>query len=721
MANIISIERRNSRDLVERLDDGTIKVVQQDGQNFYNRDTGAWEPSDSNIYPDTTIPGFSHNSKAGQGRVRLAPGGKFRFGLKHPLFVTYTPRGANAVIPSVSGNKAHFAGLWPSVDVELTKFPEGMKEDLLLLDASAPSSYVWDLEELAGVVPTPVADGGLDYVETLTGQVAGRIPAPTVHDKAGVPGPATLTYAPGAITIAVDSVWLTDPARVWPVTLDPTTVIQPDPTAGKDTYVQQSTPTTNYGTSTSLVVGDTTTASQATRSYLQPDLSSIPTGGAIISAQLELYNTGTGFANALTASIYRVTAAWTETGITWDTQPAFDTTVQSTASNIPNTVGWVAWTGLATLVQNWFAGTWTNYGIVVKKATDGTNAGDNKAFYSSDYTADPALRPKWTITYTQPTVTITTPNGTQATPTQINDDITPDLSGVYNSADAVNMAHRQHQVYDESNNLLWDSTKTAATATPGSTVTVAVPLAAGLKYGTKYKWRWMAWDTNGAFSAWSAEGWFLCVLTAPTTPTITPNASAARIDASWTAKTADNLAGYNLYRKPQGDPDTSYAKVNLSLLTGLSTSDDTAASAKSYTYALTAAASDGYESAKSTGANGSVTFAGYWLNGAQVMLREPPHFSRDRRVSRRLALDGTWQIQDRGFATPQVDLAIRFASLTERDNILTLFPADTAVSYRDEQGFVLRGKMTSSEDEERVPVGTAVYGVVRVTLTEVTA
>ena len=75
-------------------------------------------------------------------------------------------------------------------------------------------------------------DGSL-AVRDLAGAVAMRLPIPYITDSAGVPGvrePADVngTYEVGAhngrtlVTVKVPLPWLDDPARVWPVRVDPT-------------------------------------------------------------------------------------------------------------------------------------------------------------------------------------------------------------------------------------------------------------------------------------------------------------------------------------------------------------------------------------------------------------------------------------------------------------------------------------------------------------------
>ena len=604
MANILSTERINEHTTVHHLDDGTRQLILQAGQNYQDRDTGEWKAHEPSIALDNLVPGFSRSQKTAQTWKRFGKG-RLRFGFKQGLYVTYAGRGMAAVDPVVSGDTATYADAWPSADLRVKVYPEGVKEDIILKDATAPKSFTFDLAELGAVNATQVGNT-VEYIETLTGKVVGRIPEPFAVDAKGVRGPVTLTLAGSAVTLAVDSAWLADPARVWPVVLDPTTTIQPDPTAGKDAFISSVNPTANYGTDTNLHAG--ALASDKRRSLLQFALPAIPVGSAVSVAGLMLYLVG-GDTGDYNIDAYNVTSTWDESTVNWNNQPSLSasasaTVVASTTYNI-----WLTWS-IISLVQGWVNGTLSNYGVVLVNASETLN-NTSKAFWSSDYTTDTTLRPKLVITYTAaPTVSITSPNGTQSAPTQVNNDVTPDLVGVYSSVDSVNMAYHQHQVYDEANNLIWDSTKTAAAAAPGSTVTVTVP-ANLLKYNKKYRWRWMAWDANGGYSAW-AEAWFISLMTAPVGLTATANTITAKVDLTWTAHTGENLAGYNVYRRKTGD--TAWVKQNLTLRTTATYSDDVAASGQSYDYGVTAVASDGYESPQSTPVTGSVTHSKAWID-----------------------------------------------------------------------------------------------------------
>lgn len=729
MANVVSIERLNEDNTRQTLDDGSVQIVNQHGQNYFDRDAQAFLGSDSTIQPDAMVPGFTHNAKAGSARARLAPGGRFRFGLKYPLYVTYAPRGANAVPASVFGNKAQFQGLWPNTDVTLTKFPEGMKEDLILLDASAPSSYIWDLEEIAGVVPTPATDGGLDYVETLTGQIVGRIPAPTVHDAAGVEGTATLTYVAGAITIATDPAWQADPARVFPVTLDPTTyTVQPDPTAGKDAYTLSSSPTTNYGTNTALVIGnDGAGGGNYWRSFIQLAMPSIA-GQGVTSASLQLNGSAGGL--TLATIVRAITATWGEATITHGNQPTVSGSAAASASAV---TGWSSW-DITALVKAWIAGTQANYGVrLAMESFEGstTQAGDFTA-YSSDYVTDTSLRPKLVITATAaPTPTLTNPTGASSSaPTIFTNDVTPTLTGTYSSADSVAQAKYRFRIYDAVGNLVADQGLQTGTANSW-----AVPLSAALKYGVPYQVTLYVEDANGGYAT-SAAKWMQFAMSAPTGLGATPTPGSARIDLAWDPHPGENLAGYRVYRRETGASTWNLFSIGtvpavttdvyyflnaqqISLVVETLYHDRIPETDVTYEYQVAAVATDGYESPASALSSAAVTVSGFWVDDTQVHLTEAPVFEYPRRASARTGTDGSWLIQDLGQLGRRLRLSLQFRSRAEREALRALFPAGHQISYRDQEGNTFRGAAIGTISEQRIQRSSEFYGALQMEAVEV--
>ncbi len=96
----------------------------------------------------------------------------------------------------------------------------------------------------------------------------------------------------------------------------------PNPSTNEtDAYVREDTPATNYGTATTISVRSTTGSRRF--GLVRFDLSqcSIPAGAIVQSAILKLVLT-TAPAAGRTYQIFR-SSAWSETGVTWTTRPAF--------------------------------------------------------------------------------------------------------------------------------------------------------------------------------------------------------------------------------------------------------------------------------------------------------------------------------------------------------------------------------------------------------------
>ena len=69
------------------------------------------------------------------------------------------------------------------------------------------------------------------------------------------------------------------------------------------------------------------------------------------------------------------------------------------------------------------------------------------------------------------------------------------------------------------------------------------------------------------------------------------------VDLSWEASSSGNVAGYNMYRSPNG---VTWSKINVSLIAGTVYSDSTVANNTTYFYAATSVNVSGVESAKTS-------------------------------------------------------------------------------------------------------------------------
>ena len=284
-------------------------------------------------------------------------------------------------------------------------------------------------------------------------------------------------------------------------------VIQPTGASGKDAYVSNANPNTNYGGSD--VRAGTTNASVTYRGLVEIDVTDALGGASVDTAALHLYLYGSG-ATAANIGVHEITADWLKNTVTWNNQPAITATAEDTKAVAITLAKWHTW-DVSALVRDWYKGARTNRGVMLKDTAEATGA-RNKEFYGAA-TGGAGLQPKLVIqTTARPVVTKEFPNGTQSEPVQVDDTCSPTLTGWYMPMTGLFMAYRQHRVYDELANLVWDSGKVAEVKTPTEDVRVTVPTGY-LRYGRKYYWQWMAWDEMGGYSEWTSAAWFTCQLT----------------------------------------------------------------------------------------------------------------------------------------------------------------------------------------------------------------
>ncbi|MEW6429781.1 MAG: DNRLRE domain-containing protein, partial [Thermodesulfobacteriota bacterium] len=146
-----------------------------------------------------------------------------------------------------------------------------------------------------------------------------------------------------------------------------------------DAQVASGYPTSNYGTGNNLYVQSSDVVPSHPskkygdeRTWLKFDLSSLPAGLPIAGAHLQLWNWKAA-GPALVADAHgSSTDSWTETTITWDTQPAFGTVLDSQPLDSASTSLWYQW-DVSPFVQSEWAGD-RLVSLVVKPASEGSTA-----------------------------------------------------------------------------------------------------------------------------------------------------------------------------------------------------------------------------------------------------------------------------------------------------------------------------------------------------------
>ncbi|HFD40055.1 MAG TPA: DNRLRE domain-containing protein, partial [Anaerolineae bacterium] len=226
------------------------------------------------------------------------------------------------------------------------------------------------------------------YVVTMldwaSGEIIAQTPPWSAQSLAPLPGPTAFRSAPPAALPAAPfgPAGAGRPSALGPAAVNDVTVLAP----AADTFVARGSPDTNFGSSSQLSLTDSTEVLASRYVLLRFDLSSIPAGSIIDSADLglDLQDVGTG---TVPVGLRRVTNSWVENEVTWNSQPAVDGVYVTTTVGL--TTGWYTWT-VTNLVQQWVytPTTYPNYGLQLRGP-----AGDyEKTFSSREGSQPPRLR-----------------------------------------------------------------------------------------------------------------------------------------------------------------------------------------------------------------------------------------------------------------------------------------------------------------------------------------
>lgn len=289
--------------------------------------------------------------------------------------------------------------LGQGVDVEYIVTPSKVKENIILDSPKDFAGYLITLytENLSARL---LENNQIELYNT-DGEVIFTVHSPYMYDSAGsFSEDFTLQMLPkgtGCYILAMepDADWLSDPDRVYPVTIDP--LVSPSNIRENiiDNYVKESQGVQNNNLDR-LYVGKLD--GYTVRSYIKfKEMPFIPIGATIRNARITLtIVSGTILTQPINA--YMVTGSdWASGTITWANCPSASTLIASNVS--PNTSMKYQIT-CVNAVESWYNGNHlgknNNFGIMVRASSETGSA--NTAFYSADC-MDAASRPALAINY----------------------------------------------------------------------------------------------------------------------------------------------------------------------------------------------------------------------------------------------------------------------------------------------------------------------------------
>jgi hypothetical protein len=129
------------------------------------------------------------------------------------------------------------------------------------------------------------------------------------------------------------------------------------------------------------------------RGFFQFDLSKIPTGASLISAEFRAYLIESSTTpHVLSLEVRRVDSPWAELGVTWATQPG--TTGIGKVNGVGTGLGDYSW-DVTSLVQSWLAGMASN-GLALWSETEKTVGWRG---FASRESGPPPSPPRLIVTY----------------------------------------------------------------------------------------------------------------------------------------------------------------------------------------------------------------------------------------------------------------------------------------------------------------------------------
>ena len=385
-------------------------VTEMSSDVIHYQADGHWQDIDTELVAGKD--GRLHN-KAGAFDLSVATSATdasiARLGLDATHSVGFSLEGATNAKGKATEEATTFSGARKDTQLRLTSRPNGLKEELVLASAAAPDRFVFPLQ-LKGLTASIDGDGNVIYRDEA-GVERARTPHGYMYDANVDPrsGEAPTSFgvhfaliASGkggtALEVTLDRAWLDDPARQYPVVVDPEFVTA---TGADDTYVMSNIAPNSAASETELKVGTYDGGTHVARAFLH--FNTAPISGKVIQwGRLDIAERHSYNCANVGPTPYRVTQTWTGSGLTSWPGAAIDIpaggALNAVSGSCPNRLFSADMNGAS---ANWASGAWNNLGIALVAPSE-SNSNYYKRFASFDSGAPPALHVGWT----EPTATV---------------------------------------------------------------------------------------------------------------------------------------------------------------------------------------------------------------------------------------------------------------------------------------------------------------------------
>ncbi|MCA1066128.1 DNRLRE domain-containing protein (plasmid) [Rossellomorea sp. AcN35-11] len=371
-------------------EDGSITAEIYSSPIHFKDKSGKWVEIDNSIVNEKQGE-FEYGNKANKHKLRFSKEAKKEVEWEGHV-LTITPLNTKGKRPKVEGNSITYEKVFKDADIRYTSLTSGMKEDIILHSKKAPHTYEYEVDT-NGLEVNKEKDGKITL--TKGEETIFSIPSPFAYDNKGqvTTGISVEMEEEGEVLILKYSLpekWLSEEDREFPVTIDPTVTLDSEELGVNDTFVYDAEPTSDdFGGHGYLQVGRNTWG--VNRAYVDFALPVLQSGAVIEKAELSLENYDTE-GDVATVDIHQVIGKWSDTTLSWNTQPNYSQTPASSV-NVGN-LGQYKF-DITPLTKQWYDGAEENYGVVVKHRDESVSGYDH--FSSSERVSESP--PKLMVTY----------------------------------------------------------------------------------------------------------------------------------------------------------------------------------------------------------------------------------------------------------------------------------------------------------------------------------
>lgn len=405
---------------IYRMDGENYKLILTPDPEVYRDEDGELKEIDNTLVPEEqTIPGglfrkaakaTAYTNKAGAAEIQLpetvTEDNGIRFTDPQGRTLELYPAEGEYGQPAVLENAILYNDVFRQTDIQYTVLGSQVKEDIILREPGTARAfpYWFSRDRYTAVLENNVVliydrEEGEDPEEPCF-----TLSAPAMSDAAGeVSEAVTLTLKEEGnrylVSVCPDDEWLNDPARHYPVKIDPTIRI---PSANlevvttsseKGTYSQAAYGCAGYVDS--QVTGIPGSNLGRTRMFFRINHSFkdlIPEEAAVTSATLNTYEYS-AYKSTATFACYRLKEAWSTGTITWDNSVGIGREIAGEDAARPAKKGWQSF-DIRQSVNDWIHGLAPQHGLMVMATSESTRGA---TFYTpaSNSAAQPLFKPEY--------------------------------------------------------------------------------------------------------------------------------------------------------------------------------------------------------------------------------------------------------------------------------------------------------------------------------------